>query len=197
MRGIFQGILSFLSNCHFDNMRFFSENKELSLSLSCREAGMRQRRSTICCSSVLLSAAYASSASAWSIAGLLWTVVEPCSSAGCFHTPSIIRFSTTDPLCCTKTMFSRWEWKLTAPKMHLLSAFIDFLLSIFAPQTFSWISGWTVPSVRIISDEETSWGEWQERMCSKILGPQIRAGHSVVVLGRMPDPCHVHALHPV
>lgn len=116
---------------HFHSMRLI-----WGFSLSHREAGMRLRRSIICCSSVLLCAVSASSASAWSIAGLLWTVVELCSSVGCFHTPSIIRFSTTDPLFCTKTILSRYEEKLDCPesfgftpfKWHLLSAFLHIIL---------------------------------------------------------------------
>lgn len=109
-------------------MRFSLENKELAFCLSHREAGMRLRRSTICCSSVLLSVVYASSASAWSIAGLLWTVVELCSSVGCFHTPSIIRFSTMDPLSCTKTMLSRYDRKQTALKFLNPSYFMEWPL---------------------------------------------------------------------
>lgn len=93
---------------------------------------MRLRRSTICCSSALLSVVYASSASAWSIAGLLWTVVELCSSVGCFHTPSIIRFSTMDPLSCTKTILSRYDRKQTALKWPLLSGLIHiFYLCLY------------------------------------------------------------------
>lgn len=109
-------------------MRFSLENKELAFCLSHREAGMRLRRSTICCSSVLLSVVYASSASAWSIAGLLWTVVELCSSVGCFHTPSIIRFSTMDPLSCTKTILSRYDRKQTALKFLNSSHFMKWPL---------------------------------------------------------------------
>lgn len=109
-------------------MRFSLENKELAFCLSHREAGMRLRRSTICCSSVLLSVVYASSASAWSIAGLLWTVVELCSSVGCFHTPSTIRFSTMDPLSCTKTILSRYDRKQTALKFLNSSHFMKWPL---------------------------------------------------------------------
>lgn len=99
-------------------------------SFSPREAGMRLRRSIICCSSVLLCAVSASSASAWSIAGLLWTVADVCSSVGCFHTPSIIPFSTTDPLFCTKTTLSRYEGKLTALK-SLDFCLLNGIFSVF------------------------------------------------------------------
>lgn len=92
---------------------------------------MRLRRSIICCSSVLLCAVSASSASAWSIAGLLWTVADVCSSVGCFHTPSIIPFSTTDPLFCTKTTLSRYEGELTALKSLDFCLFKRHLLSVF------------------------------------------------------------------
>lgn len=104
--GYFSRFIYFFSVCQ---SQFCSVRLIWAFSLSHREAGMRLRRSIICCSSALLCAVFASSASAWSIAGLLWTVVELCSSVGCFHTPSIIHFSTTDPLFCTKTTLSRYE----------------------------------------------------------------------------------------
>lgn len=168
-------------------------------SLSHREAGMRLRRSIICCSSVLLCAVSASSASAWSIVGLLWTVVDLCSSVGCFHTPSIIRFSTTDPLFCTKTILSRYEGKLTALKsldLCLLNGIFSVFFCTLSEYSCTLVVQ-TVPHVRLITDAETCWGKWQEQICSKIHAAHIRAAHSVVVLGRKPDPCHVHALHPV
>lgn len=177
-------------------------------SLSPREAGMRLRRSIICCSSVLLCVVSASSASAWSIAGLLWTVADVCSSVGCFHTPSIIPFSTTDPSFCTKTTLSRYEGLfgfllfLTASSQGFFLHFVWVFLSTHRADvgilavTVVW-SIWPVPPVRLIADAETCRGKWQEGICFTIRAPHIWADPSVVVLGRKPDPCHVHALHPV
>lgn len=87
-------------------------------------------------------------------------------------------------------------------KRHHLSAFLHIIWVFWECRRnkYRCNSGWSsrpLPPFGIITDAETCWGKRQEWICSHTRGPHVRADRSVVVPGRMPDPCHVHALHPV